>query len=47
YGDQISTDEVVKAAAGNPLNGKEVIELLLDGYGDQITITDEVVSIIA
>jgi hypothetical protein len=31
---------VVKAAAGN---GKEVIALLLDQRGDQITITEEVV----
>lgn len=37
------TKDVVKAAAGNKENRKEVIALLLDRCGDQITITEEVV----
>lgn len=35
--------ETVLAAAGNCENGKEVMTLLLDRRGDQITITEEVV----
>jgi hypothetical protein len=34
---------VVKAAARNWSNGKEVMTLLLDRRGDQITITEEAV----
>ncbi|KAK7398584.1 hypothetical protein QQX98_012040 [Neonectria punicea] len=37
------TARVVKAAAGNRGDGKEVMALLLDQQGDQITITEEVV----
>ncbi|KAH7112397.1 hypothetical protein EDB81DRAFT_827914, partial [Dactylonectria macrodidyma] len=47
-GDDITiTEEVVKAAAGNEWNGKEVMGLLLDRRGDDIPVTEEVVSIIA
>ncbi|KAJ3496114.1 hypothetical protein NLG97_g2896 [Lecanicillium saksenae] len=43
-GDEIRiTDEVVRAAAGNEENGKEVMTLLLDQRGDEVRITDEVV----
>jgi hypothetical protein len=43
-GDQIQiTEDVVKAAAGNRGNGKEVMTLLLDQQGDQIHITEDVV----
>ncbi|KFY02389.1 hypothetical protein O988_02179, partial [Pseudogymnoascus sp. VKM F-3808] len=35
--------EVVEAAAGNPENGREVMELLLHRRGDDVTITKEVV----
>ncbi|KAK0717606.1 hypothetical protein B0T26DRAFT_300152 [Lasiosphaeria miniovina] len=37
------TMPVVEAAAGNYMNGKEIITLLLDQRGDQITITEGVV----
>ncbi|KAK4189407.1 ankyrin repeat-containing domain protein [Podospora australis] len=37
------TEEVVKAAAGNAENGKEVMALLLEKRGDDIKITEEVV----
>ncbi|KAM4061089.1 NACHT domain-containing protein [Hirsutella rhossiliensis] len=37
------TARVTQTAAGNLGNGKEVMTLLLDRRGDQITITDEVV----
>ena len=33
----------MEAAAGNNWSGKEVMTLLLDRWGDQITITEEVV----
>jgi ankyrin repeat protein len=36
-------DRVTIAAAKNEENGKEIVELLLDRRGDQITITEEVV----
>lgn len=36
------TARVVVSAAGNEGNGKEVMALLLDRYGDRITITDSV-----
>ena len=43
-GDQIQiTEDVVKAAASNWENGKEVMALLLDRRGDQIQITEDVV----
>jgi hypothetical protein len=43
-GDQIQvTEDVVKAAASNERNGKEVMALLLDRRGDQIQITEDVV----
>ena len=43
-GDQIQiTEDVVKAAASNGWNGKEVMALLLDRRGDQIQITEDVV----
>ena len=43
-GDQIRiTKDVVKAAASNGGNGKEVMALLLDRRGDQIQITGDVV----
>jgi len=42
-GPQITTTEVVKAAAGNSGNGKEVMSLLLEGRGTEITIMEEVV----
>ncbi|KAK2685838.1 hypothetical protein QWA68_015853 [Fusarium oxysporum] len=38
------TEDVVKAAAGNWENGKEVMELLLDRRGDQVMITEDVVT---
>jgi hypothetical protein len=38
------TEEVVEAAAGNWDSDKEVMALLLDRRGDQVTITDEAVS---
>ncbi|KAF6807599.1 heterokaryon incompatibility protein [Colletotrichum musicola] len=41
-GGKVST-RVAIAAAGNGKNGKEVMELLLDRRGDQITITEELV----
>ncbi|KAK4235549.1 ankyrin repeat-containing domain protein, partial [Achaetomium macrosporum] len=41
------TEEVVKAAAGNYRIGKEMMALLLDRRGDQITITEKAISIIA
>jgi DNA polymerase III delta prime subunit len=37
------TTPVLKAAAGNSESGKEVMALLLDRRGDQITITEDVV----
>ncbi|KAK4118030.1 ankyrin [Parathielavia appendiculata] len=37
------TGEVVKAAAGNWRNGKEVMALLLEKRGDEVKITEEVV----
>jgi hypothetical protein len=43
-GDEVKiTEEVVKAAAGNRISGKEVIALLLDQRGDEVKITEEVV----
>ncbi len=36
-------DEVVAGATGNQQRGREVMTLLLDRHGDQITITEEVV----
>ena len=43
-GDQIQiTEDVVKAAASNVGNGKEVMALLLDRRGDQIQITEDIV----
>jgi len=41
------TTKVVKAKVGNRWNGKEVVTLLLDYRGDQITFTEELVSSIA
>lgn len=42
-GDDITiTEDVAKAAARNPWNGKEVMTLLLDRRGDEIIITHEV-----
>lgn len=38
------TVEVVKAAAGNPLSGEGVMELLLQRRGADVTITDEAVN---
>ena len=38
-----TTTRTVEATAGNSKNGKEVMSLLLDRRGDQITITEEVV----
>ncbi|KAH6883985.1 hypothetical protein B0T10DRAFT_368838, partial [Thelonectria olida] len=47
-GDDIGiTEEVVKAAAGNHGNGKEVMALLLNRRGGGIPIMEEAVSIIA
>ncbi|KAM7209803.1 hypothetical protein V8F06_014814 [Rhypophila decipiens] len=37
------TEEVVKAAAGNKSNGKEMMALLLDQRGTEVKITEEVV----
>jgi hypothetical protein len=37
------TEDVVKAAARNEENGKEVMALLLDRRGDQVPITENVV----
>jgi hypothetical protein len=43
-GDQIQiNEEVVKAAASNSWNGKEVMALLLDRRGDWIQTTEDVV----
>ena len=43
-GDQIQiTEDVVKAAAGNKGNRKEVMTLLLDRREDQIQITQDVI----
>jgi hypothetical protein len=42
-GGRITITEEVEAAAGKEENGKEVIALLLNQKGDQITITEEVV----
>jgi hypothetical protein len=43
-GDDVKiTKEVVKAAAGNPHCGKDVMTLLLDRLGDDVKITEEVV----
>lgn len=39
------TENVLKAAIGNPENCKDVVELLFEKRGDQITITDTIVSI--
>ena len=47
-GDEVKiTKEVVKAAAGNKQNGKEVMVLLLRQQGDDAKITEEVVVYIA
>ncbi|KAK2468826.1 hypothetical protein H9L39_19588 [Fusarium oxysporum f. sp. albedinis] len=47
-GDQVLiTKDVVKAAAGNRENGREIMALLLDRRGDQVTITEDVVRLIA
>jgi hypothetical protein len=47
-GDQIRiTEDVVKAAASNGGNGKEVMALLLDRRGYQIQITEDVVKVAA
>jgi hypothetical protein len=39
------TDEVVKTAAGNRWNGKEVMAVLLDRSGDKINITGEAIKV--
>ncbi|ORY70345.1 uncharacterized protein BCR38DRAFT_405961 [Pseudomassariella vexata] len=41
------TEKVIKAAAENKYSGKEVMALLLDRRGDQITITEEVIKAVA
>lgn len=41
------TKEVVKAAAGNWSNGKEVMALLLQEQGSEAEITEEVVQAVA
>ncbi|KAH6884999.1 hypothetical protein B0T10DRAFT_388185, partial [Thelonectria olida] len=42
-GDKITiTEKVVKAAAGNYGNDKQMIALLLDRRGDETTLTNEV-----
>ncbi|RYP53788.1 hypothetical protein DL770_010981 [Monosporascus sp. CRB-9-2] len=48
YGDEVKiTEEVVKAAAGNDYEGKEIMALLLDQRGTEVKITDEVVKVAA
>ncbi|RYP43646.1 hypothetical protein DL768_009821 [Monosporascus sp. mg162] len=39
------TEDVIEAAAGNEVSGEKVMALLLDRYGDQVTITEDVVTI--
>jgi hypothetical protein len=46
FGGQV-TPRVAKAAAGNHTKGNEVMALLLDQQGDQITITEEIVKAVA
>jgi len=41
------TEEVVKAAAGNGVIGKEVMTILLNLRGANVQITEEVVKLIA